>query len=122
MRNFEELVAWQKARVLSRDIHRVAEAGAFRRNFGLRDQICRAAMSVMSNIAEGFGRFSRRDFQRFIVIARSSNAEVRSQLYVALDLGYIDEATRATLSGQCIEIDRLLSGLWSSLEQPRTDS
>jgi len=75
-------------------------------------------MSVMSNIAEGFGRFSRRDLQRFIVIARSSNAEVRSQLYVALDLGYIDEPTRAELSGLCIRIDRLLSGLWSSLDRP----
>ena len=119
MRDFEDLIAWQKARVLSREIHRVAEAGQFGRHFALRDQICRAAISVMSNIAEGFGRFSRADFRRFLVIARSSNAEVRSQLYVAADLGFIDEATRVRLAALCIEVQKLLVGLWASLDPPR---
>jgi four helix bundle protein len=116
MRDFEELIVWQKARVMCRDVHRVSSSGQFGKHFGLRDQICRASISVMSNVAEGFGRYSRADFRRFIMIARASVAEVRSQLYVAFDLDFIDDQTRRTLSGQCVEIDRLLAGLWASLK------
>jgi four helix bundle protein len=119
MREFEDLVVWQRARVLCRQIHEVAGAGAFSRNFGLRDQICRAALSVMSNVAEGFGRYGRIEFRRFILIARGSLFEVRSQLYVALDLGYITESAHQDLNRACAEVERLLSALRNSLARAR---
>jgi len=87
---FEDLIAWQKARQLTSVIYRITSLSDFARDFGLRDQIRRAAVSVMSNIAEGFDRASRSEFHQFLVIAKASCAEVRSQLYVAQDVGYID--------------------------------
>jgi four helix bundle protein len=80
---FEDLIAWQKACQLTAEIYRVGAQGDFSRDFGLRDQIRRAAVSVMSNIAEGYDRGSREEFLQFLVVAKASCAEVRSQLYVA---------------------------------------
>ena len=80
---FEDIESWQKARRLARRIYELTGNGDFARDFGLRDQIRRAAVSIMSNIAEGFERDSRREFARFLDIARASTGEVRSQLYVA---------------------------------------
>ncbi|PSQ82957.1 MAG: four helix bundle protein [Bacteroidetes bacterium QS_7_67_15] len=108
---FEDIESWQKARRLARRIYELTGNGDFARDFGLRDQIRRAAVSIMSNIAEGFERDSRREFARFLDIARASTGEVRSQLYVACDIGYLDECTFETLKEQCEEIARLLSGL-----------
>lgn len=75
--------------MLARGVYALSNEGSFSRDFGLRDQIRRAAVSVSSNIAEGFERHSDTDLKRFLTIARGSNGEVRSQLHVALDLGYI---------------------------------
>src|SRR4030067_1196934 len=86
---FEDLVACQKARELTRQIYLLSKKGHFLKDFGLREQIQRASVSIMSNLAEGFERGSRKEFHQFIVIAKASCAEVRSQLYVALDIGYI---------------------------------
>jgi four helix bundle protein len=86
---FEDLRIWQSAFALSKEIYRITSDGLFSRDFGLRDQMRRAAVSVMSNIAEGFERHSNQDFSRFLAIARGSCAEVRSQLYLAHFLGYI---------------------------------
>ena len=86
---FEQLIAWQKARELARNIYLLTATDRFARDFGLRDQIQRAAVSIMSNIAEGFERAGRSEFHQFLVVAKGSCAEVRSQLYVALDTGYI---------------------------------
>ena len=83
---FEELIAWQKSRELVTAIYKVTNGKEFSRDFGLRDQIQRAAVSIMSNIAEGFERAGRAEFHQFLVIAKGSCAEVRSQLYVALDI------------------------------------
>src|SRR6185503_10034400 len=88
---FEDLVAWQKARSLTRGIYQMTRQGAFAKDFGLGNQIQRAAVSVMSNIAEGFERGTRGEFHQFLSIAKASCAELRSQLYVALDIGYIDQ-------------------------------
>src|SRR3954467_5237111 len=88
---FEELVAWQKARELTREIYRVTREGTFARDFGWRDQIQRAAVSIMSNIAEGFERGKRTEFHQFACIAKGSCGEVRSTLYVAVDVGHITE-------------------------------
>ena len=88
---FEDLVAWQKARELTREIYRVTNTGRFGKDFALRDQIRRASVSVLSNLAEGFDRASRSEFHQFLVIAKGSCAEVRSQLYIAVDAGYLSE-------------------------------
>ena len=88
---FEDLVAWQKGRKLARNIYAATTAENFGRDYGLKDQIRRAAVSVMSNIAEGFERAGKAEFHQFLVIAKGSCAEVRSQLYVALDAGYISK-------------------------------
>ena len=89
IKRFEEILAWQKARELVRETYRVCGIPPFSRDFGLRDQICRAAVSSMTNIAEGFGRKSSKDFAHFLDVARGSTLEVQSLLYVASDLGYI---------------------------------
>ncbi len=78
---FEDIDAWQKARALSKAIYSVTGNGAFSHDFGLRDQIRRAAVSIMSNIAEGFDRGSNREFTQFLYIAKGSTAEVQAQLY-----------------------------------------
>jgi four helix bundle protein len=86
---FEDIEAWQKARDLTREIYRVTNQESFVRDFSLRDQIRRAAMSVMSNIAEGFGRGGNREFIQFLSVAKGSVSELQSQLYIALDAGHI---------------------------------
>lgn len=86
---FEDIQAWQIGRQLNSTVYRLTSTGPFERDFALRDQIRRAAISVTSNIAEGYARRTRRDFARFLTMSAASNAEVQSQLYLALDLGYI---------------------------------
>jgi len=87
---FEEVKAWQEARSLVTKIYKLTdESSQFNRDFGLKDQIRRAAVSRMSNIAEGFARRTDKDFSRFLYIALGSASEVQSQMYVALDLGYV---------------------------------
>jgi four helix bundle protein len=86
---FEDIQAWQKARVLVKEVYLASNSGSFAKDFGLRDQIRRAAVSIMLNIAEGFARKTRREFTQFLVIAHGSAAEVQSALYVALDQGYL---------------------------------
>ena len=91
-KRFEDIEAWKLGRELNRLIYAATPDGAFGRDFGLRDQIRRASISMTSNIAEGFARRSPADFARFLTIARASSAEVCSQLYLALDLGYLSQA------------------------------
>ena|SRR5208282_4613966 len=88
---FEEIESWKKARVLTNEIYQVTSLGGFARDFGLRDQIRRASVSAMSNIAEGFERGGNREFLQFLSNAKGSAGEVRSQLYVALDAGFINQ-------------------------------
>ena len=88
---FEDLEAWKIAREVTKEIYRVSKNDLFIRDFGLRDQICRASVSIMSNIAEGFERDGNKEFVNFLSIAKGSSGEVRSQLYVALDQNYISE-------------------------------
>ena len=85
---FEELICWQEARRLTRVIYTRFQSC---RDFSFRDQICRASVSVMNNIAEGFERATRKDFARFLDQAKGSSGEVRSMLYAATDLGYVGE-------------------------------
>jgi four helix bundle protein len=110
---FEDLLVWQKSRDLAFEIYRISGNGPFSRDFGFRDQIRRAAVSVMSNIAEGFERYSRTEFRHFLSIARGSVAEVRSQLHLAYKLCYISPADFDRLYEACLEISRLLASLHS---------
>jgi len=121
IQRFEDLIAWQKARELNREIYRVSNAGAFAKDFGLRDQIRRASVSISSNIAEGFDRSSRADFHRFIVIAKASCAEVQSQLYLALDIGYLGQQQFETLMAKAKEVAKILGGLRLSLQKEKTE-
>jgi four helix bundle protein len=108
---FEDLIAWQKARELTKKIYRVTTQGEFNKDYGLRDQIRRAAVSVMSNLAEGFERGGRSEFHQFLVIAKGSCAELRSQLYVALDANYINKETFNELESLAKETGRVIGGL-----------
>ncbi len=122
VQRFEDLIAWQKARVLTADIYRTTGQGSFARDFGLRDQIQRAAVSAMSNIAEGFDRGSRAEFHQFLVIAKASCAEVRSQLYVAFDIGHIDEPEFDRLRNQTEELSRVIGGLRATVQRKRDEA
>ena len=86
---FEDLMAWQEARKLTKSVYAITDRGPFARDFGLRDQIQRASVSSMSNVTEGFDCESKVEFGHFLGIARRSTIEVQSLLYVALDVGYI---------------------------------
>ena len=117
VRRFEDLRAWQRAMELCIAVYRVTGTGRFARDFGLRDQMQRAAVSVMSNIAEGFDRNSRAEFARFVSIARGSAGEVRSQVHLARALGYLDEEDSGALLVTCLEVTRMLVALRKSLER-----
>jgi four helix bundle protein len=90
IKNFEDLEIWKEARHLTCEIYTLTKAPKFSKDFGLRDQMQRAAVSIMSNIAEGFERGGNQEFVQFLYIAKGSCGEVRSQLYVALDQDYVD--------------------------------
>lgn len=119
MAGFEGLIAWQKARELTKYIYHVTSAGAFAKDYGLKDQIRRAAVSVMSNIAEGHERGGRAEFHQFLVIAKGSCAEVRSQLYVAFDVGYINQTQFENMKSMTEETSKILSGLRKSIQQQK---
>ncbi|MGB1250538.1 MAG: four helix bundle protein [Candidatus Promineifilaceae bacterium] len=115
IKQFEDLIAWQKARLLTRKIYDVTRMGDFSKDFGLRNQIQRAAVSTMSNIAEGFERGSSADFHRFLIIAKASCGEVRSQLYIALDVGYLSDNEFRDLMSLAIETGKVIGGLAASI-------
>ena len=108
---FEDLIAWQKARLLSKEIYAVTRRTIFNQDVDLRRQIRRAAVSAMSNIAEGFDRHGPGEFYQFLGWARGSASEVRSQLYVALDNGLLSVSDFDRLHAQASECSRVIGGL-----------
>jgi four helix bundle protein len=110
-KKFEEIQAWQKARPVTTLIYELTNQNNFTRDFGLRDQIRRASVSIMANIAEGHGRRSDKEFANFLNIARGSASEVQSHLYVALDLKYIDQDSFSKLYNLFEEISRMSMAL-----------
>lgn len=116
---FEDLIAWQKARSLTKAVYEVTRTGQFIADRGLTGQIQRASVSIMSNVAEGFERSGRSEFHQFLTIAKASCAETQSLLYVALDVGYIDEPTFRRLNNQAREVARIIGGLRSKIAQQR---
>jgi four helix bundle protein len=116
---FEDLIAWQKARALTQSVYEATRQASFAKDYGLSSQIQRAAVSIMSNIAEGFERGGRGEFHQFLSTAKGSCAEVRSQLYAALDIGYLDKANFERLIVQAEEVARIVGGLRASVQRQR---
>lgn len=116
---FEDFVAWQEARMLTSDIYKVTSQGEFAKDYGLKDQIRRASVSIMSNIAEGFERGRPAEFHQFLSISKASCAELRSQLYVSRDVGYLSESTFNSLMVKANKVAQLFGGLRKSVEQRR---
>lgn len=96
-RQFEDLEVWKKSRVLSATIYQLSNKAIFNKDFGLRDQMRRAAISVVSNIAEGFERKSNKEFLYFLNVAKASAGELRAQTYLAADLSYIEQEEFETI-------------------------
>ena len=117
IQRFEDLEAWKISREVTKDIYKLSASGLFSRDFGLRDQIRRASVSIMSNIAEGFERDGDKEFVQFLAIAKGSAGEVRSQLYVALDQEYVSEIEFYSVYQKLTENSRVISGLMKYLQQ-----
>jgi len=113
---FEDIMAWQKARSLTKDMYASTRVGAFARDFGLRDQIQRASVSTMANIAEGFERGGDKEFIQFLSHAKGSCGEVKSHLYVALDQEYLQTPQFEQLYGSADEGGRLVAGFMKYLQ------
>jgi four helix bundle protein len=114
---FEDIVAWQKARVLTKEIYATSKLGPFASDFGLKDQIRRASVSTMANFAEGFDRCGDREFIQFLSNSKGSCGEVKSHLYVALDQEYINQPRFEQLYSDADEVGRLLSGFMKYLRE-----
>jgi four helix bundle protein len=112
---FEDLIAWQKACVLAKDVYVATGQPGFAQDRSLVNQMRRAAISVASNVAEGFERNSQAEFRRFLAIAKGSCAELRTQLYIAHDVGYMSELECTSLITEAVEVSRLIGGLRRSL-------
>lgn len=116
---FEDLHAWQEARSLNKLIYCFCAEGVLARDYGLRDQIQRAAISIMANIAEGFDCSSKNEFARFLSFARRSAVEVQSLLYAALDVGYLTEQQFNAGYAQAEKTKALIGGLIHSIKKRR---
>src|SRR5262249_51258401 len=117
IQRFEDIEAWKKARELNCAVYRMTCEQKFFRDYALRDQIRKASISVMSNIAEGFERDGNTEFRQFLYIAKGSAGEVRSQLYCALDAEYIDQPTFDRITSLALETVKLVTGFIRYLEQ-----
>jgi four helix bundle protein len=117
IKKFEDLESWKKARQLTNAVYEATATGSFALDFGLKDQIRRASISILLNIAEGFERGGDREFLQFLAMAKGSCGEVRAQLYVAIDQGYLSRPLFERLSNDAAEIGRLISGLMKYLSK-----
>jgi len=118
-RRIEEIEAWQKARALVRKIYSVSRTSEFSKDFGLRDQIRRASVSILSNIAEGFERDGTGEFAQFLAVAKGSAGEVKAQIYVALDQAYITQQQFEGLMSDVNETARMIKGLMTYLKKTK---
>lgn len=114
---FEDLKVWQQGMLLCKEIYTITQYEVFAKDYGLKDQIRRSAISIPSNISEGFERDSQKQFLYFLAIAKGSCGELRTQLHLAFELGYITEGALENLKDHCIQTSRQLSGFISYLKQ-----
>lgn len=117
VKNFEDLEIWKDARALTRAIYQLTRDSKFSKDFGLRDQIRRAAVSIMSNIAEGFERSGNQEFIQFLYVAKASCGEVRSQLYVAVDQAYVTQKDCEELTNSFRRLSIMISNLIDYLKR-----
>ncbi|HEY3761054.1 MAG TPA: four helix bundle protein [Verrucomicrobiae bacterium] len=117
IQKFEDVLAWQKARELAKAVYSSTKASPFAKDFGLKDQIQRAAVSVMGNIAEGFERGGDKEFAQFLSFSKGSCGEIKSHLYVALDQQYIDSSRFNELYASTDEVGKLIAGFTTYLRQ-----
>jgi four helix bundle protein len=115
IKRFEDLICWQKSRDMVRTIYTVTAAEKFRFDYSLKDQIRRAGVSIMLNIAEGFGRRSHKELKQFLFISHGSVSELQSSLYILLDLDYICKEKFDELYLKCEEISKIITGLIKKL-------
>jgi len=116
-RTFEDLLVWQKARFLAKRTYEITRIGAFLHDFGLASQTQRAAVSVMANIAEGFDRRGAGEFAHFLSYAKGSCSELRSNLFVSLDCGYISQGEFAEIHGLADELSRMIQSLMTAVKK-----
>ncbi|MCC6825783.1 MAG: four helix bundle protein [Acidobacteria bacterium] len=109
--SFEEINAWKRAFEVTMDVYRISSNGSFSKDFGLKDQIRRASVSIMANIAEGHGRRTNSEFANFLSVARGSAAEVQSHLHIARGLGYIDDTEFRTNYEDLSEVSKMCLAL-----------
>ena len=115
--SFRDLIAWQKAMALVTDIYRVTESFPDREMYGLTNQVRRAAVSVPSNIAEGKGRLSKREFVQFLSKARGSLLEAQTQLEIASNLGFLEKEVFKDLDRKASEAGRIINGLITTVRR-----
>jgi len=113
---FEDIEAWKKARLLVREIYQVCNPENYQRDYNLIDQTRRSAVSIMSNIAEGFARRTKKEFINFLGIAHASAAELQSHLYVALDQKYIFHSEFSLLYRETNEVSKMIQGFINYLK------
>lgn len=113
---FEDLKVWQKAREVNLQIYKLSNKGTFSKDFGLRDQVRRASVSTLSNIAEGFERNGNKEFNQFLSVAKAPAGEVRSQLYIAKDLEYITETEFLSVVEELLSVSRMITGLMNYIK------
>jgi len=116
---FEDIIAWQKARELTKEVYTTTKLGQVVKDYALKDQIQRASVSTMSNITEGFERGGDREFIQFLSNSKGSCGEVKSHLYVALDQSYVSSANFNQLYAKADEVSRLVAGFMAYLQQSR---
>ena len=117
IRHFRDIEAWQKARELTNSVYAVSGKGAFARDFALRNQVRKAAISVVANIAEGFERGGNAEFIQFLSVAKGSAGEVEAQLYIALDQGYVTQEEFKAVEAQIRSTKKLISGFMEYLRE-----
>lgn len=117
LQKFEDMEIWQRARKLAARVYDCTKLRDFAKDFGLKDQIRRAAISVMSNVAEGFDRSGNREFVQFLTVAKGSVGELRSQLYIALDQKYIGQSEFDLIARETEEIGRMIVGFIKYLQK-----
>jgi four helix bundle protein len=116
-KSFEETAVWKESRELVKVVYKLTNGLQFRKDHGLLDQVRRASVSILSNIAEGFERGSNAELMHFLYVAKGSAGELRAQMYVALDQGYISTTDRLKVHELCMNISSQIAGLIKYLKK-----
>jgi four helix bundle protein len=119
--DFKNLTVWQKSKDLAVDIYKLTNTGKLAKDYGLREQMQKAAVSIPSNIAEGNDRESDKEMIRYLHISKGSLSELRTQLEIAKEIAYIDEVIYSELDLKCIEVSKMLGGLIKALKNKSID-